>query len=416
MFNKFEITVGLRYLKAKQKNSFVSFISLVSILGIALGVATLITVLSVMNGFQREIRSKIIGVTSHMQIMDATGMLQNWQSVADKAKSSNSRILDYAPYVDGQALVSFDSNVNGVIVRGIEPKFEDTVDNINQSMVHGSDKDLQPGKFNVIIGKTLATALGVDIGDKITLITPDGQITPAGMLPRLKQFTVSGIFNFHMGEYDSSLAFINIQDAQVLFKKGTAVSGVRLKVNDVLKTQQIKAQLEHVLPDNIIISDWIDQHQNYFAAVEMEKKMMFIILTLIVAVAAFNLVSTLVMSVNDKKADIAIMRTMGASKKNIMNIFMIQGGISGIIGTVSGTVLGLVLATYVGQIVHFIEVFTGAKLVNADVYLIDYLPSQIIPQDVITIFVVSIVLSILATLYPSRNAANTDPVEALRYE
>ena len=205
MFNKFEITVGLRYLKAKQKNSFVSFISLVSILGIALGVATLITVLSVMNGFQREIRSKIIGVTSHMQIMDATGMLQNWQSVADKAKNSNSRILNYAPYVDGTALVSFDSNVNGVIVRGIDPKFEDTVDNVNQSMVHGSDKDLQPGKFNVIIGATLATALGVDIGDKITLITPDGQVTPAGMLPRLKQFTVSGIFNFHMGEYDSGL-------------------------------------------------------------------------------------------------------------------------------------------------------------------------------------------------------------------
>ncbi len=416
MFNRFEITVGLRYLKAKQKSSFVSFISLVSIIGIALGVAALITVLSVMNGFQREIRSKIIGVTSHMQLMDASGMLKNWDKIAAKAKQSTPHILNYAPYVDGQALVSFDNNVSGVLVRGIAPDFENKVDNVNQNMLNGNDNTLIPGKFNVVIGSGLARQLGVDVGDKITLITPDGQITPAGMLPRLKQFTISGIFSFHMYEYDNSLVLVNLQDAQVLFKMGSSVSGVRLKVDDILKTQQIKLVLEQALPLNVIIEDWIDQHQNYFAAVEMEKKMMFIILTLIVAVAAFNLVSTLVMTVNDKKSDIAILRTMGASKKNIMNIFMIQGGLSGIIGTVSGTILGLVLATYVGPIVHFFETITGSKLVNADVYLIDYLPSQIIPHDVITIFIVSIALSILATLYPSRSAAKTDPVEALRYE
>ncbi|MDQ5920064.1 MAG: lipoprotein-releasing system permease protein [Pseudomonadota bacterium] len=416
MFNLFELTIGLRYLRAKQKSGFVSFISLVSIIGIALGVAALITVLSVMNGFQREIRGKIIGVSSHMQLFDAGGMLKDWQYIANKAQKANKQILSYAPYVDGQALVSFDNNVSGVLVRGISPEYENRVGNINQSMTNGDDNTLQAGKFNVVIGQGLARQLGVGLGQKITLITPDGQITPAGMLPRLKQFTVSGIFNVHMYEYDSSLVLINLEDAQTLFKMGSSVSGVRLKVDDVMETQHIKYALEDYLPENVIITDWIEQHQNYFAAVDMEKKMMFVILTLIVAVAAFNLVSTLVMTVNDKKSDIAILRTMGASKRNIMHIFMIQGGISGIIGTVSGTILGLILASNVGYIVHFFEQLTGAKLVNADVYLIDYLPSQIVPHDVISIFVIAIVLSILATLYPSWSASKTDPVEALRYE
>ncbi|MBP9741902.1 MAG: lipoprotein-releasing ABC transporter permease subunit [Burkholderiales bacterium] len=416
MFNFFEITIGLRYLRAKQKSSFISFISLVSILGIALGVAALITVLSVMNGFQREIRSKIIGVSSHMQLMDASGMLNNWQQIANKAAAANKQILNYAPYIDGQALVSFDNNVSGVLVRGILPQFENKVENVNQSMVKGSVESLESGKFNVVIGQGLARELGVEVGQKITLITPSGQITPAGMVPRLKQFTVSGIFSVHMYEYDNGLVLINLSDAQILFKTNAAVSGIRLKVDDVMDTQKIKYALEDYLPQNIIITDWIEQHQNYFAAVDLEKKMMFVILTLIVAVAAFNLVSTLVMTVNDKKSDIAILRTMGASKRNIMHIFMIQGGISGIIGTVSGTILGLILASNVGKVVHFFEQLTGAKLVNADVYLIDYLPSQIIPHDVISIFLVSIALSIVATLYPSWSASRTDPVEALRYE
>ena len=416
MFNKFEITVGLRYLRAKQKSSFVSFISLVSIVGIALGVAALITVLSVMNGFQKEIRGKIIGVTAHMQLLDASGNLKNWHQIAELTQKSNLHVLQYAPYVDGQALVSFDSNVSGVMVRGIEPTFERGVDNIDESLVQGSTKTLESGAFNIVIGSGLAKQLGVEVGDKITLITPDGQITSAGMLPRVKQFTVSGIFNVHMYEYDSSLALINLHDAQVLFKLADGVTGIRLKVDDVMQTQKIKYALEGYLPENIIITDWIEQHQNYFSAVELEKKMMFVILTLIVAVAAFNLVSTLVMTVNDKKTDIAILRTIGASKRSIMHIFIIQGGISGIIGTVSGTIFGIIMALNVGSIVHFIETITGTKLVNADVYLIDYLPSQIIPSDVISIFIVSILLSIVATLYPSYSASRTDPVEALRYE
>ncbi len=415
MFTKFELSVGLRYLRAKQKNSFVSFISMVSIIGIALGVMALITVLSVMNGFQRDIRNKIIGVTAHMQITSADNKLNHWQQIGDSTLE-NKHILSYAPYVDGQGLISFDGNVNGIMLRGVEPQFETKVDDLHTSMVKGNFDELQSGKFNIIIGEALAKQLGATIGDKITIITPNGQITPAGMIPRIKQFTISGIFNVHMYEYDSSFAFINIQDAQTLFKMGDSVTGVRLKVDNVMQTQLIKQQLSMNLPETLLVNDWIDQHQNYFSAVQMEKKMMFVVLSLIIAVAAFNLVATLVMTVNDKKADIAIMRTMGASKNSILKIFLIQGGVSGIIGTVSGTILGLLLAENVGKLVHFIELATGSKLISSDVYLIDYLPSQIIFSDVFSIFCISIILSLLATLYPSYRAAKTNPVEALRYE
>jgi lipoprotein-releasing system permease protein len=258
--------------------------------------------------------------------------------------------------------------------------------------------------------------MGVGIGDKVTIITPDGQITPAGMIPRLKQFTVSGIFDTHMAEYDSSLAYIGLKQAQILFQTPNTVTGIRLKVNDVMKTQQIKQQLYGILPGDFIIQDWIDQHQNYFAAVAMEKKMMSVILFLIIAVAAFNLVSTLVMSVNEKKSDIAILRTMGASQASVMKIFMLQGAISGIIGTLSGTILGVLLAYFVGDIVHGIELVTHTQLISGAVYMIDYLPSKIEFSDVASIFVASIVLSILATIYPSRSAAKINPAEALRYE
>ncbi|RTK97123.1 MAG: lipoprotein-releasing ABC transporter permease subunit [Neisseriaceae bacterium] len=415
MFSKFEIFIGLRYLKAKQKNSFVSFISLISIIGIALGVAALIIVLSVMNGFQREIRNKIIGVTSHMQIMSASNSIGDWQSIGDLAKT-NKHVLAYAPYIDGQGLLSFSGNVTGVLVRGVAPSLEKSVDDIVNSTTQGSFNSLDESGFNIAIGQNLARMIGAGIGDKITIITPDGQITPAGMVPRIKQFTVRAIFNTHMQEYDSSLVFIGLKQAQILFKVPNSVSGIRLKVDDVMQTQIIKKQLYTNMPDDIIIKDWIDQHQNYFSAVAMEKKMMFVILSLIIAVAAFNLVSTLVMTVNDKKSDIAILRTIGASERNIMKIFMLQGGISGIIGTISGTILGVILAYFIGDIVHGIELITHTKLIAGDVYLIDYLPSQIEFNDVASIFVISILLSIIATIYPSRSAAKTNPAEALRYE
>lgn len=414
MFNKFELQLGMRYIKSKQKKGFVSFIALVSIIGITLGVAALITVLSVMNGFQHEIRTKIIGATAHMQVMDVSGALRDWQNLTPKLMA-NKHVLNYAPYIDGQALVSFDGNVSGVLLRGIDSKLEPRVDNITSHIVSGKNI-LNSGAFDVIIGQDLAKQLGVEVGDKITLITPDGQITPAGTIPRLKQFTITGIFNLHMYEYDSSLVLINIKDAATLLKMGSSITGIRLMVDDVMNTQEIKAELTKNLPDNVIIMDWIEQHQNYFSAVNLEKKMMFVILTLIVAVAVFNLVSTLVMTVNNKKADIAILRTMGASKKNIRNIFILQGGISGIVGTLAGTILGLILATYIGNIVHFFEIITGSKLINSDVYLIDYLPSQINFSDVASIFIIAILLSLVATIYPSKVAANIAPAEALRYE
>lgn len=415
MFSKFELMVGMRYLRAKQKNSFVSFISLVSIIGIALGVAALITVLSVMNGFQREIRSKIIGVSAHMQILSADNSIPNWQQLGELSLQDKN-ILAYAPYIDGQGLISFDGSVGGVLIRGVDASYEPKVDDIAKSISSGSFSSLESSAFNTVIGKDLARQLGVGIGDKITIITPDGQITPAGMVPRLKQFTVSGIFDTHMAEYDSSLAYIGLKQAQLLFKTPNSVTGIRLKVNDVMQTQSIKQQLYSILPGQYIVQDWIDQHANYFSAVAMEKKMMFVILTLIVAVAAFNLVSTLVMTVNDKKSDIAILRTMGASEKNIMKIFMLQGGISGIIGTLSGTILGVILALTVGDIVHGIELITHTKLIPGAVYFIDYLPSQVEFSDVFTIFSVSILLSVFATIYPSRSAAKINPAEALRYE
>lgn len=418
MFNRFELLVGLRYLRSKQKAGFVSFISLISMLGIALGVAALITVLSVMNGFQKEIRSKIIGVTSHMQIMGASGSLSDWQSVAKQSQKISPHILGYAPYVDGASLVTFDGNVSGVLVRGIDPSLENSVEDVSEHMKSGELNSLVGGKFNIIIGVGLARHLGVEVGDKITIVAPEGQVTPAGMIPRLKQFTISGIFNLHMYEYDNSLVLINIRDAQVLFKlaNSNSVSGIRLKVSDIMQTHQIKKTLLDKFPEDLIVADWIDQHQNYFSAVELEKRMMFIILTLIIAVAAFNLVSTLVMTVNDKKSDIAILRTMGASKKNIMNIFIIQGGLAGVIGTVGGTILGIILALYIGDIVYLIENIFHTSIISADIYLIDYLPSQIVFKDVITIFIISIILSILATLYPSYSATKVDPVEALRHE
>ena len=416
MLNKFVWMVALRYLKSKQKSSFVSFISLISILGIAIGVTVLITVLSVMNGFQRDIQMKIIGITAHMQITDASNLLNNWHNVANKAQQQDNRIMSYAPYIDGQALVSFDNNVNGVLVRGINPTFENQVDNIHSAMVLGNDQSLVPGQFNVIIGQNLAEQLGVVIGQKIVIITPAGQITPAGMLPRVKQFTVSGIFNFHMSEYDSSLVLINLHDAQVLFKMEDNVTGIRLKVSDVMQTQMIKTKLDKILPNNLIVTDWIEQHQNYFSAVALEKKMMSVVLFLIIAVAAFNLVSTLVMSVKDKKSDIAILRTMGASKSNIIYIFMLQGGIAGISGTCIGTFFGVILAANIGRLVNFLEQIFHTKLIQGDVYFLDYLPSHIIPHEVFMIFIISVLMGIVATLYPSMHAASVDPVEALRYE
>ncbi|GHD72305.1 lipoprotein-releasing ABC transporter permease subunit [Vogesella fluminis] len=411
----FEIFVGLRYLRARRRNGFISFISLMSVLGIALGVAALIVVLSVMNGFQQEIRGRMLSVVSHVEVGSYDGRVAGWPMLAANL-TRQPHVLATAPYVNAQGLLSSGGAVRGAMVRGIVPQQEDKVIDLGQQMQRGKLTDLQSGKFGILLGYELARALGVEVGDKVTLITPQGNVTPAGMMPRLKQFTVTGVFKIGMFEYDSSLAMIHLRDAQVLFRMGQDVSGVRLKLDDPLQAPQVKAALNGQLAANLVASDWTDMNSNYFRAVQIEKRMMFIILTLIVAVAAFNLVSTLVMVVTDKQADIAILRTLGASPASIMQIFMIQGSVAGVLGTLSGVAGGLLLAFNLDVILPAIERVLGMRLLSSEVYLIDYLPSEVQLSDVVTIAVISLVLSLLATLYPSWRAARTRPAEALRYE
>lgn len=411
----FEMFVGLRYLRARRRNGFISFISLMSVIGIALGVAALIVVLSVMNGFQKEIRGRMLSVVSHLEISSYDSRVGNWSTLA-AGLARQPHVLAAAPYVNAQGLLSSGGAVRGAMVRGVLPGSEGKVVDLVQQMQKGTLDTLQPGRFGILLGVELARQLGVVVGDKVTLITPQGNVTPAGMMPRLKQFTVAGIFKVGMFEYDSSLAMIHLNDAQVLFRMGQQVSGVRLKLDDPLLAPQLKARLNGQLGANLVASDWTDMNSNYFRAVQIEKRMMFIILTLIVAVAAFNLVSTLVMVVTDKQADIAILRTLGASPASIMKIFMIQGSVAGVLGTLSGVLAGLLVAFNLDVILPAIENVLGMRLLSSDVYMIDYLPSDVQMSDVTTIAVISLVLSLLATLYPSWRAARTRPAEALRYE
>ncbi|AUH50516.1 lipoprotein-releasing system transmembrane subunit LolC [Chromobacterium sp. ATCC 53434] len=410
----FEAFIGLRYLRAKRRNGFISFISLISIAGIGLGVAALIIVLSVMNGFQKEIRGRILSVASHLEVSGYDGRLANWQGTRDMLVKQP-HVLAAAPFVSSQGLFVAYGNVRGGLLRGIEPKQEDQVVDVGRHMVAGKLENLKPGSFGMALGVELARQLGVGVGDKVTLMTPQGSVTPAGMIPRSKQFTVVGLFKVDMYEFDASLAMVNLRDAQVMERMGDAVSGVRLKLDDPLLAPQLKADLRPRLPQ-LMVTDWTDTNANYFRAVQIEKRMMTIILTLIVAVAAFNLVSTLVMVVTDKQADIAILRTLGASPASIMKIFMIQGAVAGVLGTLAGAVSGVVIALNLDVIVPVIERIIGAKILSSDVYMIDYLPSDVQWGDVSTITVISLLLALFATLYPSWRAARTQPAEALRYE
>lgn len=410
----FELLLGLRYTRAKRRNGFISFISLVSILGIALGVAALIIVLSVMNGFQEEVRNRILGMTAHMTIAAPDGQLYDWEHAADIA-SRHDQVLGSAPFVLGQGLLTSGEQVKGTLVRGVDPQHEAAVSEIPQKMEIGKLDDLKAGEFNIVLGWEMARELGVNLGDKVTLITPQGQVTPAGMIPRLKQFKVVGVFKADYYPYDAGLALLNIQDAQRLFRMGDAVSGVHVKLSDIMLARQLAPKINVELP-NLYVNDWTHENPTYFRAVEIEKRMMFIILTLIVAVAAFNLVSTLVMLVTDKQADIAILRTLGASPGSILRIFMIQGAISGFVGTAAGVIGGVLVAKNIGIIVPQIERLIGARILSADVYLITELPSRVIPGDVVSIAIISLLLALLATVYPSWRAARINPAEALRYE
>ncbi|MGE8355076.1 MAG: lipoprotein-releasing ABC transporter permease subunit [Microvirgula sp.] len=411
----FETLIALRYVRAKRQESFISFISLVSVIGIALGVAALIIVLSVMNGFQKEIRTKMLGVASHLEASGVNGQLADWGTV-QKALAGDPRVVATAPFVNAQGLLSSAGSVRGALIRGIDPAQEPGVVDVGEHMVVGKLTDLKPGGFGIVMGVEMARALGVGVGDKVNLITPEGQFTPAGMLPRLKTFTVAGLFKVGMFEYDSGFAMIDLSDAQRLFRLGGNVSGVRVKLTELMQAPQVKHDLYARVPDSVVLTDWTDMNASYFRAVQIEKRMMTIILTLIVAVAAFNLVSTLVMVVTDKRADIAILRTLGASPGSIMRIFMLQGALSGVIGTVSGVAGGVLIALNLDRIVPVIEAVLGTKLLSSDVYMIDHLPSDVQFADVSTIAIIALLLAFFATLYPSWRAARMQPAEALRYE
>ncbi len=412
---RYEYWVGLRYTRAKRRNHFISFISLISMLGVGLGVAALIVVLSVMNGFQKELRTRILGVASHIQVSGAGGELDGWEA-ALRAAARHPRVLAAAPYVQAQGMLSFDQLVRGTLVRGVDPVAEEKVADFARHMKAGRLEDLAPGEFNMVLGMELARALGVRIGDKVTLIAPQGLVTPAAVLPRLKQFNVTGVFEVGMFEFDSGLALIHLADAQKLYRMDDRVSGVRLKVDDLFAAPRIGRELLGQLDTEAQVSDWTRSHANFFRAVQIEKNMMFLILLLIVAVAAFNIVSTLVMAVTDKQADIAILRTLGASPGSIMKVFIVQGAMIGTIGLAMGVVGGVLLALNIETVVPAIERALGIQFLAKDVYYISDLPSDLQWRDVGIITGVSFVLTLVATLYPSWRASRINPAEALRYE
>jgi lipoprotein-releasing system permease protein len=414
----FEYFIGLRYTRAGRRagrrNGFISFISAMSVAGIVLGVAALITVLSVMNGFQKEVRDRMLGVLSHIEVIAGREPLTDWQAVVD-ASRRNPRVVAGAPYVAGQAMLTHEDNVRGVVVRGIAPDREGDVSELPRSIRKGEIADLRAGEFGVAIGRELSRQLLLDVGDRISLIAPQGTLTPAGVVPRMRQFTIVAIFEAGHYEYDSSLVLLNITDAARLFRVD-GVSGVRLKTRSMMEAPAIAQELVRTLTGDLYVRDWTRENRNWFAAVQIEKRMMFIILTLIIAVAAFNLVSMLVMTVTDKQSDIAILRTLGASPASIMKIFIVQGAMIGLLGTVFGELLGIALALNIGEIIAFFERSFGFQVLPAGVYFINYLPSDLHWDDAATIGLVAAALALVSTLYPSWRAARTRPAQALRFE
>ena len=413
--SSYEFFIGLRYIRARQRTRFISFISIISVVGMALGMMVLITVLSVMNGFQREIRTRILGVASHVQVSGANNTLANWEAVAEQA-SRHEQVVAVAPYINAQGLLTYGSAVRGAFIRGVLPQREEQVADFDKHMRSGRLAALRPGEFGIILGAQLARALTVAPGEKVVLVAPQGQVTPAGILPRLKQFEVVGIFEVDMAEYDAGLAFMHLEDAQKLYRLEDKVSGVRLKLHDLFKAPLVARDLMRTLSSDVYATDWTRSHANFFRAVQIEKRVMFIILVLIVAVAAFNIVSTLVMAVTDKRADIAILRTLGAAPGEIMQIFIIQGALIGAVGMIAGVVGGVLLAANIEVVIPAIERVLGIQFLAKDVYYISDLPSDLHLQDVVVIGLTSFGLSLLATIYPSLRASRVSPAEALRYE
>lgn len=410
-----ELFIGLRYTRAKRRNHFISFISLISMLGVALGVMALIVVLSVMNGFEKELRERILGMVSHVTVTSFNNQLQDWESLSHKVQAHGS-VTGSAPYVEAEAMLSNSSSVSGAIIRGIVPEFEIQVSKIHEHMTFGQLSDLESGGYNIILGTGLANTLDVVPGDRVTMITPQSTASPVGFLPRLRRFKVVGLFKIGVYEYDRSSAIIHADDASRLFRLDGKVNGLRLRLDDMDQAPLIRNQLRDLVGLEHWVSDWTLRHSNYFKAVRTEKTVMFIILSLIVAVAAFNIVSTLVMVVTDKQSDIAILRTIGMSPGSIMWVFMVQGTLIGLVGTCLGLGGGVLLASYIDVIIPALERFFQTQFLPRGVYPITELPSDMHSSDIIRISLLSFFVSMIATLYPALRASKTRPAEALSYE
>ena len=415
MFKPLVFYIGLRYTRAKRRTQFISFITLTSVLGIALGVTALITVLSVMNGFEAELRERILGMTAHATVTGKYGQLDNWRELDQKLKGTP-HVQGAAPFITGQVMINADRRVSGTMLNGIQPDYESRVSDVADKMKAGKLSDLVAGEYGIVLGAELAGYLGVMMGDKITVISPQINSTPAGIVPRMRRFTVVGIFQVGMYEYDRNMALIHIDDAAKLFRMEDAVSGLRIKLDDLFNAPQITRSLANALYGEYQVSDWTLAHNNFFKAIQTEKRVMFIILLLIVAVAAFNIVSTLVMVVTDKRGDIAILKTQGLTSGSVMGIFMVLGSIIGVVGTALGTLGGILLALNVETIVPAIERLLQVQFMAADVYYISELPSKLVWSDVYVIAGMAFFLSLLATIYPAWQASRINPAEVLRYE
>jgi len=411
----FELWIGSRYVRSRSSNRFVSLISAISMLGIAIAVAVLILVLSVVNGFERELKDKLLAMTAHASIEDVDGRMSDWEALAETA-ISNPRVRAIAPFIDGQALLVFGEQISGVELRGVDPDSENRVSGIGGMMTVGELGSLEPGAFNIVLGVELAKVLQVGVGDKVTVTLAEGIVTPAGVSPRTKRFVVSGLYRVGMYEFDRRLAFVNIGDAQKLYRKKDVVSGIRLAVTEIFEAPDIvrEVALQHGVV--VLVSDWTRRHVNFFRSIQITKSILFVILLLVVAVAAFNIVSTLVMVVKDKQADIAIMRTIGARPSSILKIFMTQGSVIGIVGTVAGALFGILLAVNLESIVTSLEAVFGIKFLAADVYFISDLPAELRIADVVRITSIALTLALVSTIYPAWVAARTAPAEALRYD
>lgn len=415
MFRPYELFIGLRYLRAKRRNGFISVISLISMLGIAVGVMALITVLSVMNGFEEELRNRILSMTSHATVTGPHDRLSDWDEVIEVA-GQHPDVVGAAPYVEAEGMLSNAGKLSGAAIRGVLPAEEVAVSDLHTKMLRGNMADLEAGEYRIVLGRYLAYSLGAQVGDKIVLLISEGNVTPAGIVPRMRRFTVAGIFEAGMYEYDRTLAYIHLDDARRLFNLDNQVTGVRLQLNNMFESRRVVRELVDHLDGTYYLSDWTRKHANFFRAIATEKTVMFVILTLIVAVAAFNIISTLVMVVTDKQADIAILRTLGAAPRSIMAMFMVQGTFIGVLGTAIGVTLGVVLSLNVENIVPALEQMLQRDLLPDDVYYISDLPSKMELSDVTTVAVVAFSLSVLAGIYPAWRAARTQPAEALRYE